>query len=503
MITWLDRILGRLTMYGLVIACLAGLALVAAVLSLLGWFPFGPLELVASAAVLLAVCLGTGRLAGAILRMRPQTSSAIITALLLLFIFQPTLDPAGLGWLALAALVATASKYLVAARGRHVLNPAAAGAFVVGLLPALSGTFVVWWPGTAVMLPFTALGALLVLLRTRRLWLGGAFIAAASLTWGAWFALNGFGAAEGVLFALASYPTVFFAGFMLSEPLTLPPRRWQQLLEAVVVAVLFGVSFNIAGVVSSSPQLALLAGNLLAFAFGQRRAIRLTFTGRSRLTPSSWEFEFRPDHPVRFEPGQFMELTLPHAGTDARGWRRVFSIACGPGGSVRFGVRIPERASSFKRALLELEPGTRVTATGVGGDFVLPADGSRLLLVAGGIGITPFISHLEHLAATRSSRDVALVYAVRDAADLAYAARLAKTPCSITVVAPERPAKLPRGWRWVQAERLTGEQLLDAVPDAAVRRVFLSGSPAWVGELRRALRRAGARRIRTDVFVGY
>lgn len=506
-VTWLDRLLGRVTMYVLVIICLAALAVVAAVLSLLGWFGFGPLELLASSAVLLAVAYGANRLAGLILRMRPQTGSAAITALLLLFIFQPTLDPLGLAWLGLAALVATASKYLLAMRGRHVFNPAALGAFVVGLLPVLSGTFVVWWPGTAVMLPFTAVAAFLILFRTRKLLMGATFIAVATLTWSAWYAINGFGAGfvDGLSFALLAYPTVFFAGFMLSEPLTLPPRRRQQLIEAVVVGLLFGVSFNLAGVVSASPQLALLVGNLLAFAFGQRRGIRLELLGRTALSPTSWELEFAPVHPVRFTPGQYLELTLPHDRTDARGWRRVFSIASAPGdGSrLRVGIRVPERPSAFKRALLELEPGATVSATSVGGDFVLPADGSRVLLVAGGIGITPFVAQLEQLAAEGSSRDVVLVYAVRDGADLAYASRLAKTPCRVIVVAPQRPAQLPRGWRWAAAERLTGEQLVELVPDVSQRRVLLSGSPTWVGELRRALRAAGARRIHTDVFLGY
>ena len=103
-----------------------------------------------------------------------------------------------------------------------------------------------------------------------------------------------------------------------------------------------------------------------------------------------------------------MELALPHAKTDARGWRRVFSIASAPGADrVRFAIRMPERTSSFKAAMLELEPGTVVTGTSVSGDFVLPKDAAKpLLLVAAGIGITPFISQLEHLTATGEKRDI-------------------------------------------------------------------------------------------------
>ena len=62
---------------------------------------------------------------------------------------------------------------------------------------------------------------------------------------------------------------------MLTEPLTLPPRRWQQLALAAVVGALF-VPYNL-GFVANSPELALLAGNAVAFAVGQRGGVRLAF----------------------------------------------------------------------------------------------------------------------------------------------------------------------------------------------------------------------------------
>jgi ferredoxin-NADP reductase len=499
MTAWLDRLLGRVTMYMLVIIALAVLGVVAIVLSLLGWFNFGPLEILASAAVLIVVSHLSNWLIGRVFRVAPQTGSSLITALLLLFIFVPTIDPVGLGMLALAALAANATKYVLAVRGRHIFNPAAAGAFIVGMLPFLSGTFVTWWLGTAIMLPFTAVAAFLILFRTRKLLLGVTFIVVATLGWGVTSVINLGSFTDGMAFALLQYPAVFFAGFMLSEPLTLPPRRWQQLAEAVLVGVLFAGSFSVFGLFSASPQFALLVGNLFAFFFGQRRGIRLSYVGKKQLAPTSWEFDFEPVQPVRFTPGQFMELTVPHPKPDTRGWRRVFSIASAPGGTVKFGIRLPERSSSFKRALLALEPGARVSATSVGGDFVLPAGDAPLLLVAGGIGITPYISQLEQLG----SRDVALVYAVSTPDDLAYADVLATTSCAVTVVSAEKPAKLPKGWTWIEAQRLTGDQLLAAVPDAKTRHTYLSGTPAMVGALKGALRRAGARRIHTDVFIGY
>lgn len=506
MTAWLDALLGRATMYRLIAYCLGVLQVFAVVFSLLGVVPVAtPLAMVASFAVLLVVTTGVNLALAAIFRVRSHTTSTVITAQLLFFLMFPTLDPLGLVGLAVAGAIAVASKYLIAIRGRHVFNPAAFGGFVASLIGVASGQFwkPIWWVGTAWLLPFVIVAGCLILFRTRRLAMGAVFIAVAAIAGIAFYLLIGSDLSSAASFALISAPTFFLAGFMLSEPLTLPPRRWQQLVYAAIVGMLMWTTSG-AAILANAPEFALLVANLLAFLVGQRRGIRLEFAARRQLGPTAWEFDFHARTPVAFRPGQFMELTLPHGTADSRGWRRVFSIASAPGDVIRFGIRLPERASSFKRALLALEPGATVSATSVGGDFLLPADPARpLLLVAGGIGITPFIGHLEQAAAESGARDIAVVYANSSLDDLAYAEQLEKAGCSVALASPERPASLPAGWTWIGPERLSGQSLLGAVPDAVRREAFLSGPPSMVASLRKALRKAGVRRIRTDVFVGY
>ena len=508
MTAWLDAQLGRFTMYRLVLYSLGILFLAGLVFSLLGVVQpgnAGALGMLASAAVLVAVCWLTSLAFSAIFRMKAHTESTLITAGLLYFILPPNLTVPALGGAALAGLIAIASKYLLAIRGRHVFNPAAVGAFAIGFTGL---TFGAWWPGNPWMLPFVVVLAVLILFRTRRLPMGAVYVVvglgAAALN----YARIGGDPAAGLQYAALQSALWFFAGFMITEPLTLPPRRWQQLIYAAIAAILYFVSFNIPPF-HNTPELALLIVNLLAFLVGQRRGIRLEFAARRQLSPSSWEFDFRPLRPVAFRPGQFMELTLPHDKTDSRGSRRVFSIASAPGDLLRFGIRLPEKASTFKRALLALEPGTRVSATSVGGDFVLPRDPERpLLLVAGGIGITPFVGHLEQAAAESAhagsaGRDIVVVYAVSSGDDLTYAEHLEKAGCRVVIACPEKPAGLPSEWTWIGPGRLSGESLLAVVPNAAQRDAYLSGPPSMVASLRSALRRAGVRRVHTDVFVGY
>jgi ferredoxin-NADP reductase len=500
-IAWLDLLLGRVTMYVLMIICCVALAVVSLLFTLIGLLPFSPLALLTNAAVLLIFSYLANGVGGLLFRTRPQLSSTAITALLLLFIFPPQLDLPSLGGVALAATVAALSKYLLAWRGRHIFNPAAIGAFIVGLTGL---TFSFWWIGTPVMLPFVAVAGFLVLFRTRRLPMAIVFIVVATLNIVIRYAITGVPIGTGVGLALLSSPIVFFACFLLDEPLTLPPRRWQQLAEAVVVALLFQLGFSI-GTFSSTPEFALVVGNLFAFFWGQRRGIRLDFVVHTQLTPTSWQFDFRPRVPVRFLAGQYLELALPHDKTDARGWRRVFSIASAPGADlVRLATRMPERSSSFKSAMLALKPGAVVTGTSVSGDFLLPRDATRpLLLVAAGIGITPFVSQLAHLMATSEKRDIVLLYSVQATDDLAFTEVLKAADCRVVVLSPTRPLELPSGWWWAGDGALSAEQVRTAVPDAASRTTYLSGPPEQVAGLERALHQDGVKRIVTDVFIGY
>jgi ferredoxin-NADP reductase len=575
MIPWLDRLTGRVTMYRLIVLCLLALVVVALVLAASGQLFYSPLAIVGTGAVAVAATCASGLIFAGVFRTRAHTESSIITGLLLLFLFQPTLNVAQLGAVALAGVIASASKYLIAVRGRHVLNPAAAGALIVGLFQL---NITVWWIATGWLLPFTVIGAFLILYRTNHLALGATFVVVSATIVTISLSAGGSSVATAAGVAFTSYPIVFLAGFMLSEPLTLPPRRWQQLVLAAVVAVLFSVPFSV-GPVYSSPELALVVGNILAFFVGQRRDIRLDFLGRTALTASSWEFEFRPHRPVSFAPGQYMELTLPHTGADARGSRRTFSIASPPGERdvVRFGLRMSPRPSTFKRALLTLEPGATISATSVGGDFLLPRDPAKpLLLVAGGIGITPFVSQLEHLESTGEKRDVVLVYAVSSTNEIPYAQRLGAGGHRVLLVSPREPggaatgeaaadgttlgettsggttpdggaavgeaalgegtrggansggasprgathggatpawtvpagsvpavSELPANWTWIGEGPLTGDLLLSAVPDARQRDAYVSGPPRLVVTLKRALRRAGLRHVRSDYFSGY
>ncbi|MBS1907089.1 MAG: flavodoxin reductase [Actinobacteria bacterium] len=493
--------LGRLSMYRLTLCALLALAAIAVVLSAVGAISPTPLDILATLALLMLATFCTDVVAQALLHTPRRIESSLITALILLFVVQPGANPDQVGGIALAGVIASVSKYLLVWRGRHLLNPAAVGATVL----TITGLgFSAWWVGTpSLAIPVIVLG-LLVLWRTERIRVVLLFVAvyaAVSIVrFSVQSAAAGLTVEPGALLTsvLLQSPVLFLGAFMLSEPLTLPSRRWQQLLVAVVVGALAGWPISL-GIITLGQERALLIGNLLAAVLVGRAGIRLSLVRRRAVTPTVQELTFRARRPFRFAPGQYLELQVPHRRPDSRGTRREFSLVSTPAELpfVRIAYREAERSSSCKRALGALQADDTLTATGVWGDFVLPTADAPVLLIAAGIGVTPFVSQLG--AHERANAVVVLI--ASSAQECAYLHELGGSGARILVVTPDRPSALPAGAEWAGGARLDADLLRSLVPDLDRRHAYVSGPPRLIAQLAPALR--GAHRVTTDAFAGY
>lgn len=516
---WWNRVfavLGRVSMYRLALLCLATLAAIAFLLSLAGLAGPTWAEILATAAVLVVVSVAVDAAAQRLLKLPWRLESSLITAGILLFVLRPSVTIAGLVGIAIAAAIAAASKYVLAWRGRHIFNPAAVGASVLTLITAITGAYGLggssWWVGSPLFGPIVLLLGIILVWRTERLRVIALFWVVAIAVGVVVVALQYAAQAVPVdvwtivVQQLWSSPVLFLGAFMLSEPLTLPPRRWQQFIVAAVVGVLVGWAPLFGDFpVGLGQERALLVGNLIAFAFAVRAAVRLVFASRAQLTPTVRELTFDASRGFTFTAGQFLELDVPHRHPDARGSRREFSIVSAPEDlpAVRIAFRDgggPQ--SSFKKALAAVEPGQALAVTGVWGDFVLPRQSSEpLLMVAAGIGVTPFISHLRHLAQTGQERDVVVVYVAKDAAELAFRDDLERSGVRVIVFTRDEPADLPENWFWARGARLDADTLRRAVPDIGARHAYASGPAGLLADLAPTLQQA--RSITTDAFSGY
>lgn len=484
---YLDLLTNRITMYRLIVYLLVVLATVAVVLSIFGVLDFDPFAMILGGVVLGATSVGINALFAYMFGVPRNSESALISALILFFLFTPPSSPQGAVGMAFVAAIAAASKYLLAWKGRHIFNPAASAAVISGFVGL---GFASWWVATGPLIIVTALLGCIILYKTRRMQMGLLYVAVSIVA----IVLTTLVQGRDVMAILpqlaTSWPLVFFACFMLSEPLTMPPRKYQRYLFAAGIAVIANTQWHVGGIFTS-PEIALVIGNIYAFLCGQRGAIQLTLIARKQLSGGQIEYIFKPSRPLKHDAGQYIEIQLPHKNSDRRGVRRTFTIASAPGSKhIKLGIRHYQPSSTFKQALQTMEIGKTISATGIYGDFLLPADQSeKLLFVAGGIGITPFRSQLQWLLNNDQQRDGILLYSVREVTDAIY---------HDILMAKEHGIKTH-----VIAGPVTGDVLRQYVPDIANRHVFVSGPPPMVDAVEAEVKRQGAKKVSKDHFNGY
>lgn len=226
-------------------------------------------------------------------------------------------------------------------------------------------------------------------------------------------------------------------------------------------------------------------------------------------TPRVKSFFFRLARPLRFVPGQHMDVRL--TAPDGYAAQRSYSIASAPETGERLELAI-ERLQDGEVSPFFYDTaavGDEIELRGpIGGHFVWSVDdGGPVLLVGGGSGVVPLACMLRHRAARASSVAAALVYSARTEADLiygdelrAYAARADGLHFLPTLTREINP---PAG---VRTGRIDADLLGEALArlPSAPRTVFVCGANAFVETAAELLLGLGvsAATIRTERYGG-
>jgi ferredoxin-NADP reductase len=303
---------------------------------------------------------------------------------------------------------------------------------------------------------------------------------------------------------------MFFLGFvMLTEPLTTPPTTKKQTWYAVLTGILFPPQFHILSLYST-PELALIAGNIFSYIISPKAKLFPTLKQKLRITPDSADFVFNPNRKkFAYEPGQYMEWTLPHEATDSRGNRRYFTLASSPTEpDIRIGIKFYDRSSSYKEALIEIDRETPIVAAQIAGDFVMPKDPKqKLVFVAGGIGVTPYRSMVKYLLDTKEKRDITLLYSAKTTDDFAYkdVFEQASKELGLNVIYCITDKTRAISDERIRLGRINAEMVKEEVPDYQERVFYISGTQPMVKAMRGILANLGvpSHQIKVDYFSGY
>lgn len=447
MMRWIDNLLNRVTMYRLVLYYLLMLLAAAVIFSFAGVLSYNPYALLFSTAFLLAVSAAANSIFAHTFGVPANTESVYITALILALIISPINGYADLWFLGWAAVLAMASKYIVAFRGKHLFNPAA---FAVAVTYFTINQSASWWVGTAQMLPFVLVGGLLMVRKLRRFDLVWSFLLTVLLFTLAAAVFTGTALLQSFTSLMLYTPFLFFAFVMLTEPLTTPPTHRLRIVYGAFVGLLFTPNFHI-GSFYMTPELALVIGNIFSYLVSPKAKLVLHLKGKRQIAPNAYEFLFNPSRQLAFEPGQYMEWTLGHEEPDSRGNRRYFTLASAPTEpDLRLGVRFSNPSSSFKEAMLSMDRNTEIVAAQVAGDFVLPKDpNQKCIFIAGGIGVTPFRSMIKYLLDTHQRRSVVMFYASHTVDDIVYKDVFDQAERALglrTIYTVSDRTRMPKGW---------------------------------------------------------
>jgi predicted ferric reductase len=296
---------------------------------------------------------------------------------------------------------------------------------------------------------------------------------------------------------------------ILRKQIRLSYEAWQ-LLHGLLAVALVGCSLGHAfgvGFYSGRPETRalwlVLSGGLVAL-LGWVRIVKPLLRLRKpwrvdQVRPErggAWTLTLSPvGHAgLEFEPGQFAWLIAgrsPFALT-----QHPFSFSSSPDPSGRVSFTIKARGD-FTRSIAAIVPGTRAYLDGPHGLFT-PArhDAPGFVLIAGGVGITPFISMIRSLAARRDPRPVILFYGNKDWESVTFREELEGHRVVHVLESP------PEGWK---GERgfITADLLRRHLPEGYAQfRFFVCGPVTMMDAMERELASLGVsdERIVTERF---
>ncbi len=139
------------------------------------------------------------------------------------------------------------------------------------------------------------------------------------------------------------------------------------------------------------------------------------------LTPTTTIITLRLDvteRPFAFVPGQYAAISFYHKSRPSAA--RCFSIVSSPTepGILQFSMR---NGGRFTRALSRVPVGGTIEVRGPFGGFVFDQIRDRqAVFLAGGIGITPFMSMIRYLSQIQAPNEITLLYSCRNQDDIPF-----------------------------------------------------------------------------------
>lgn len=208
--------------------------------------------------------------------------------------------------------------------------------------------------------------------------------------------------------------------------------------------------------------------------------------------------------PFDFLPGQFLQVEVePDPGKPIR---RSYTIASSPTqrAFVELTIKREEQGAVSRHLHDKIAAGDLLKVTGPFGAFTFTGtDADSIVLIAGGVGITPMMSVLRYLTDTAWAGEIYFLYGARSTEEFVFREefeRLERRFPNLHVIATMQRSP---GTVWLGLEGpFTKEILAGAVPEIAKRRIHLCGPPAMMTAMKKHLEELGVpeAQLHTEAF---
>jgi glucoamylase len=225
-------------------------------------------------------------------------------------------------------------------------------------------------------------------------------------------------------------------------------------------------------------------------------------------TPSVKTFRLLPASeggvlPFTFVPGQFLNVAFWIGGARMN---RSYSISSSPTQRdyVEITVRREPRGAVSRHIHDLLKVGGVIEASGPVGKFTFDGtEAGSIVLIAGGVGITPMMSISRYLTERAWPGDIFFLYACKAPTDIIFAKELAAlrqaNPRLHVTIAMSRPEGTD--WKGTRGH-INKELLAKTIPDITSRRAHLCGPPTMMDAIKAALIELGMppEQVKTEAF---
>jgi ferredoxin-NADP reductase len=207
--------------------------------------------------------------------------------------------------------------------------------------------------------------------------------------------------------------------------------------------------------------------------------------------------------PFTFLPGQFLTYAIE---IDGQTVRRSYTIASSAAQTAYVETTIKRQEGGLLSDYMhgQLKERDLVEVTGPSGAFTFTgAEADSVVLIGGGVGITPLMAAIRYLSDIAWPGQIYLVYGAQTTAQFIFRDELEYLQRRMNNLHVAATMMRAAGTSWMGSEgQITAEFLAQAVPDLARRRVHMCGPPGMMDALRKTLAGLGVppEQIKTEAF---